>query len=53
MGVSLGPADYARSLWRIVRGKPNVPPSLQDNALLGAAPAAPERAQLQRATRSR
>ena len=35
MGVSLGPADYARSLWRIVRGKPNVPPSLRDNALLG------------------
>ncbi len=35
MGVSLGPGDYARSLWRIVRGKPNVPPSLRDNALLG------------------
>jgi len=34
MGMSLGPADYARSLWRIVRGKPNVPPSLRDNALL-------------------
>jgi len=35
MGVSLGPADFARSLWRIARGKPNVPPSLRDNALLG------------------
>jgi nitroreductase len=35
VGVSLGPADYVRSLWRIVRGKPNVPPSVRDNALLG------------------
>ena len=46
MGVSLGPADYARSLWRIVRGRPNVPPSLQDNASARASPATPERAQL-------
>ncbi len=35
MGISLGPVKAARSLWRILRGKPNVPPSLQDNALLG------------------
>lgn len=36
MGISLGPIRAARSLWRILRGKPNVPPSLQDNALLAA-----------------
>jgi len=29
-----GPAGFVRSLWRIVRGKPQVPPSLADNALL-------------------
>ena len=34
MGISLGPVKAARSLWRILRGKPNIPPSLQDNALL-------------------
>jgi hypothetical protein len=34
MGVSLGPVGYARSLWRIVRGRPETPPSLRDNALL-------------------
>jgi nitroreductase len=34
MGISLGPVKAVRSLWRILRGKPNVPPSLQDNALL-------------------
>ncbi len=34
MGVSLGPIDIIRRLWRIVRGRPNVPASLQENALL-------------------
>lgn len=34
MGIRLGPVSAARSLWRILRGKPNIPPSLQDNALL-------------------
>jgi hypothetical protein len=34
MGISLGPAGVVRSLWRILRGKPNIPPSLRDNALL-------------------
>ncbi len=34
MGVRLGPVDAVRSLWRLVRGRPHVPPSLQDNALL-------------------
>ncbi len=34
MGISLGPVKAARSLWSILRGKPNIPPSLQDNALL-------------------
>ena len=34
MGISLGPIKAARSLWRILRGKPNILPSLQDNALL-------------------
>lgn len=34
MGIALGPAGFVRSLWRILRGKPQVPPTLQDNALL-------------------
>lgn len=34
MGVSLGPVNLVRSLWRILRGRPKIPPSLQDNALL-------------------
>jgi len=34
MGISLGPVKAVRSLWRILRGKPNIPPALQDNALL-------------------
>jgi nitroreductase len=34
VGASLGPVDYVRSLWRIMRGRPNVPASLQDNSLL-------------------
>jgi nitroreductase len=29
-----GPVDFVRSLWRILRGKPQVPPSLADNELL-------------------
>ena len=29
-----GPVGFARSLWRIVRGRPQVPPSLADNQLL-------------------
>lgn len=29
-----GPSRVARSLWRILRGKPQVPPSLADNELL-------------------
>lgn len=36
MGISLGPIKFVRSLWRILRGRPNTPPSLQDNALLAA-----------------
>jgi nitroreductase len=28
------PAGFVRSLWRILRGKPQIPPSLADNALL-------------------
>jgi nitroreductase len=31
---STGPVSFARSLWRILRGKPQVPPSLADNELL-------------------
>jgi nitroreductase len=34
MDTRLGPIKAARSLWRILRGKPNIPPALQDNALL-------------------
>jgi nitroreductase len=34
MRTSLGPIKAVRSLWRILRGKPNIPPTLQDNALL-------------------
>jgi nitroreductase len=30
----LGPLRFARSLWRILAGKPQTPPSLKDNALL-------------------
>lgn len=29
-----GPIAFLRSLWRILRGRPRIPPSLQDNALL-------------------
>jgi nitroreductase len=31
---TLSPAGFVRSLWRILRGKPQVPPSLADNQLL-------------------
>jgi nitroreductase len=31
-----GPIGFARSLWRILRGKPQIPPSLEDNQLLAA-----------------
>ncbi len=31
---STGPVSFVRSLWRILRGKPQVPPSLADNELL-------------------
>jgi nitroreductase len=29
-----GPLNFARSLWRILTGKPQIPPTLQDNPLL-------------------
>ncbi|MGC8780729.1 MAG: nitroreductase family protein [Anaerolineae bacterium] len=34
MKTHLTPIAFIRSLWRILQGKPRVPPSLQDNALL-------------------
>jgi nitroreductase len=30
----LGPLDFARSLWRILKGKPHMPPSLAGNEML-------------------
>ncbi|MBM4456883.1 MAG: hypothetical protein FJ011_03785 [Chloroflexi bacterium] len=34
MPTDRNPIAFLRSLWRILRGQPNIPPSLQDNALL-------------------
>lgn len=34
MARELTPLAFLRGLWRIVRGRPNIPPTLQDNALL-------------------
>ncbi len=34
MKLHLDPLTFGRSLWRILRGQPRIPPSLQDNALL-------------------
>lgn len=34
MSKKLGPAGFVRGLWRILRGRPQSPPALQDNALL-------------------
>ena len=35
MTISLGPIRFIRSLLRILGGRPQIPPSLQDNPLLG------------------
>lgn len=36
MTISLGPIPFIRSLLRILAGRPQIPPSLQNNPLLGA-----------------
>ena len=34
MSITVGPVLFIKSLWRILRGRPRVPASLKDNALL-------------------